>query len=182
MRKTAGALVLVAMAALGQLTPPPKIAGPAGPAKELATGELRRMDPGFSRWIWRITIVGTEAEWNQALIGWPRKILRSIPIAFCRRGTGELFFRATDGMIPTRRIIHHETGHAVWTGALGRKDRAMVFRIFDQALAGSRPFPTKYSQRNEEEFFAESFAIYLATGTIPEAPEIARILDKMRTF
>lgn len=175
MRKTASALAILAFFGLGQFTPPPKVAGPAGPAKEFATGELRKIDPGFSCWVRQITIVTADEEWNTALAGWrPMKCL-----GICL-DDARILIRATSGIFPTEHTINHEIGHAVWNGALGRKDRARVLGIFNQAKAGSRPFPTKYSQRNEEEFFAEGFAIYLATGRLPEAPEIARILDKMR--
>lgn len=105
--------------------------------------------------IWEIRIITSENEWSAELAGYRPKSA----LGMCESNSGRILLRATPGVVVTEHNILHEIGHAVWFLRLKQSERDSVAELFNQAKKGLIPFPTKYSAKNKEEFFAESFAI-----------------------
>lgn len=167
--RPAGLLLLLALFfAIGSLPAREKVLGPEGEAKRLVAGALAILNPDLRRYVWEARIAGSLEEWRAELGCYPPSSL-----GLCKIGTGSLVFPAFDGRTPRLFTIYHEVGHAVWYNGLGRADRLSVERLFARG-----PWPTKYSRKNAEEFFAEVVGLRLSKGPVDGLPEIDELLGR----
>ena len=133
----------------------PLIIGTDSVSEQTIRQSINKLSEWERQCIWEIRIIASENEWSTELAGYRPKSA----LGMCESDSGKILLRATPGVVVTEHNILHEIGHAVWFLRLTESEREDVKELFDQAKQGLVSFPSKYSKKNVEEFFAESFAI-----------------------
>lgn len=75
-------------------------------------------------------------------------------------GTGKIVLGEGGG-----GIIDHEVGHAVYQKGMTPIQSMAVRMTYNTSVKTGKGFPSKYSMRNEKEYFAESYAAYYRNKT-----------------
>jgi len=133
----------------------PLIIGADSVSEQTIRQSINKLSGWDRQCIWEIRIITSEDEWATELSGYRPKSA----LGMCESDGGRILLRATPGVVVTEHNVLHEIGHAVWFLRLTDSERESVKKLFDQAKKGLVSFPSRYSEKNVEEFFAESFAI-----------------------